>query len=328
LDLDLDGRSDIYSLGCVMFETLTGTPPLLARTAFETMNKHLTQMPEKLSQVRPDLSWPSRLEVVIEKCLMKDPNDRYKTATSLEDELVNLSSGKSEAVRVTGIAGIPSAENSHHFGLAVEPKLADDKEAIPGSLKENEPPNEREINPIQLEKVKAEQLATEQNIDLVTARMAAMMVITAIFSVILMTIPHPFWLNYLVGFVLAFGLVVLIGYESMLFYGSVRNAVKTYFRIRKVSTPELIKEDKLLNRTISVSIRSRKLTWTRATIVVMVTFVVAMFFLFTQMSPMMRLLHLAFWQKMLVTFSAIFALGVLILAYTLILEIKEDRAQR
>ena len=82
LDQDLDARCDVYSLGCVIYETLTGKPPLVGRTAFETMNKHLVEMPAKLSKVRPDLVFPMQLEAVISKAVAKSPNDRYGKSRS------------------------------------------------------------------------------------------------------------------------------------------------------------------------------------------------------------------------------------------------------
>jgi serine/threonine-protein kinase len=90
LDHDLDGRCDVYSLGCVMYETLTGKPPLVGRTAFETMNKHLTEMPEKLANVRPDISYPMELEAIIRKALAKSPNDRWKGVSALQQALLAL----------------------------------------------------------------------------------------------------------------------------------------------------------------------------------------------------------------------------------------------
>jgi serine/threonine protein kinase len=50
LDKDLDGRSDCYSLGCVMYEALTGKPPLSTCTAFDTMIKHMSEMSERLDR--------------------------------------------------------------------------------------------------------------------------------------------------------------------------------------------------------------------------------------------------------------------------------------
>jgi serine/threonine protein kinase len=93
LDKELDGRSDCYSLGCVMYEALTGKPPLAARTAFETMNKHMTDMPESLARVRPDVNWPPGLEDVVFKALAKDPNKRYQKITALQDDLQRLRDG-------------------------------------------------------------------------------------------------------------------------------------------------------------------------------------------------------------------------------------------
>lgn len=87
LDQDLDARSDIYSLGCVLFESLTGVPPLAARTAFETMNLHLTGLPEKLAKIRPDVQFPKQLDSCISKALAKDPKRRYQTIEAFAEDL-------------------------------------------------------------------------------------------------------------------------------------------------------------------------------------------------------------------------------------------------
>ncbi len=87
LDQDVDARSDCYSLGCVMYEALTGKPPLSARTAFETMNKQISEMPERLDRVRPDINWPKGLQDVLFKALAKDQSKRYQNIGDLQDDL-------------------------------------------------------------------------------------------------------------------------------------------------------------------------------------------------------------------------------------------------
>jgi serine/threonine-protein kinase len=87
LDEDLDGRSDVYSLACVIYEALTGKSPLCARTAFETMNRHLTATPAPLATVRADLRWPDKLEATLSRAYAKKPKDRYQSMAEFQTAL-------------------------------------------------------------------------------------------------------------------------------------------------------------------------------------------------------------------------------------------------
>lgn len=87
LDEDLDGRSDVYSLACVIYEALTGKSPVCARTAFETMNRHLTAMPASLATVRADLRWPDKLEATLSRAYAKKPKDRYQSMAEFQNAL-------------------------------------------------------------------------------------------------------------------------------------------------------------------------------------------------------------------------------------------------
>ena len=77
-DVMLDGRSDIYSLGCVLYESLTGVPPFVGTSERQIIAGHFTQPPPKLSANRSGL--PLRLDLVIEKALAKNPGDRFQSA--------------------------------------------------------------------------------------------------------------------------------------------------------------------------------------------------------------------------------------------------------
>lgn len=84
----LDGRSDIYSLGIILYEALTGKAPLVGDNVVATITKHLHETPAPMKQVRPDLHIPERLEAVIQKTLAKDPNNRYPSMSALKEALL------------------------------------------------------------------------------------------------------------------------------------------------------------------------------------------------------------------------------------------------
>ncbi len=87
---DVDGRSDVYSLGCVLFEMLAGRPPFIGRSARAVMQQHVTTPPPSLAELRPDL--PSELTAATQRAIAKGPNDRYQTANEFGTDLQVIAS--------------------------------------------------------------------------------------------------------------------------------------------------------------------------------------------------------------------------------------------
>ncbi|KJE76555.1 Stk1 family PASTA domain-containing Ser/Thr kinase [Ferrimicrobium acidiphilum] len=85
---DLDGRSDVYSLGIVMYEMLTGTAPFLAETPIAVAYKHVTERPAAPRSINPSI--PPALETIVLKCLQKDRANRYSDAGELRSDLLRF----------------------------------------------------------------------------------------------------------------------------------------------------------------------------------------------------------------------------------------------
>src|SRR5579863_1592312 len=81
----VDGRSDIYALGCILFELLTGSVPFSGSNPFAILSKHISDPVPSIKNSRPDLS--PAIEFVVKKALAKNPQDRYQTANEMAADL-------------------------------------------------------------------------------------------------------------------------------------------------------------------------------------------------------------------------------------------------
>jgi len=87
----LDARSDIYSMGAMMYESLTGQPPLMGNSIIDTMQMHMSTPPKPFRESRPDLDIPEALERVVLKALAKKPEQRYQSMQELRDAMEGVS---------------------------------------------------------------------------------------------------------------------------------------------------------------------------------------------------------------------------------------------
>jgi len=94
-----DPRSDVYSLGILMYQMLTGRPPFLGKDYLEVIFLHMKEPPKRLRDARPGLDVPAEVEAVLLKCLEKDPLARYQSMDELLESI-------RYAAQISGASGI------------------------------------------------------------------------------------------------------------------------------------------------------------------------------------------------------------------------------
>ena len=87
----VDQTSDLYSVGVVLYEMLTGQVPFTGDTPLEIAMKHLSEVPRPPSELRPEI--PHDLDSVVLRALAKDPSERYQSAEEMDADLARVAEG-------------------------------------------------------------------------------------------------------------------------------------------------------------------------------------------------------------------------------------------
>ena len=103
---EIDGRSDIYSLGVIMYETLTGDIPYKSDTTLGQAMMHVLEPVPRILEANSDL--PPFCDEIIQKAMAKDPNDRYATATELVRDLYSVARTRGTMAMWGVTADLPS----------------------------------------------------------------------------------------------------------------------------------------------------------------------------------------------------------------------------
>lgn len=101
----VDGRSDIFSVGVVLYEMATGRLPFLGRNPYDTLDRIVRQKPEPIASFSTNI--PASLEQIIYRCLEKSPDDRFSSAAELRSHLAGADRGGTPLGRRTPARNLP-----------------------------------------------------------------------------------------------------------------------------------------------------------------------------------------------------------------------------
>ena len=120
----VDFRSDQFSLGVVLYEMLTGKRPFAGASVAETLAAIIRDEPEPMTKLDPQL--PALLGWIVQRCLSKDPEERYSSTRDLVKELQSLRTHLSEAVSATDVGPVKAPRPRRRvpaWALARQPTL-------------------------------------------------------------------------------------------------------------------------------------------------------------------------------------------------------------
>jgi eukaryotic-like serine/threonine-protein kinase len=159
----IDARSDIYALGIVIHQMLTGHVVFKASSPLEIIRKHISEQPQSLKHWRPDLTIPEAVEEVVLKALQKNRELRQQTVTELAVELEAAASGISPSASVSQ-KDMPTVRISKDAPEVATAPLSSEKTSVgPMSADRLSPQGRRLTNPGQQQTASDNQEPTQPN---------------------------------------------------------------------------------------------------------------------------------------------------------------------
>jgi serine/threonine protein kinase len=136
----LDNRTDFYSLGCIIYECLTGFPPFSGESPLATMLKHQQDEPETLTRATLGDTFPPELERIVAKLLAKSPQQRYQRAKELAMDLENVQLNGYSAVP---LPSVPYRSVAADMLRSLQIQSAEEAGLVPGFQRQESSSNQK-----------------------------------------------------------------------------------------------------------------------------------------------------------------------------------------
>jgi len=131
---DFDGRSDLYSLACVLFEMLAGQPPFTGSTPEAVLVQRFTRPPPRVSSTRPSV--PASVDVALHRALARAPADRFDSmtrfASALTGPVVTVAGDQAKSIAVLPFTCMSTEADTEYFGDGMAEEIINALTQLPG----------------------------------------------------------------------------------------------------------------------------------------------------------------------------------------------------